>query len=437
MLVKEAVADDDFTVRFVLNKPNWRFVDDECTFRFDRGVYIVPEHVFRDVPDWREFLFNKDIDPSYPVVTGPFKVSEETPTHKHFDRRDDWWGAKTGLYPLPQMERVVHIGFTDDTVAAQRIINNEVDETLDLRPRTIKSILDQAPHVTTASGREKPYGYVDWWPISMYFNTLEKPYDDPRVRWAICYAVDQYQLVEIGWEGAGEVTNGPFPYYPGLLKYIDKIQDILEEFNVLEYNLEKSAKLMEEAGFTKDKEGFWVDADGNRPDTDIWAGVPLFGDIAPITAEQLRKAGFDSKHVTPPDVWEGKSDGRAKLHFFGHGGSVKDPFTTLDMYHIRNVQPTGVSCGDNRPRWGNEEYSEIVDELGQTPPDDPKCFDLFRDAMYIWYKELPEVPLVQWIHRTPFNTTYWDNWPSKENPYNTSMWHLTMPITLWNLKAKK
>ena len=40
-----------------------------------------------------------------------------------------------------------------------------------------------------------------------------------------------------------------------------------------------------------------------------------------MTAEQLRKAGFYANHVTPPDVWAGKSDGRAMLHLFGHGGS--------------------------------------------------------------------------------------------------------------------
>lgn len=435
-LTTEAVAVDDFTVKFVLVSTNWRYHDTECSFRFDRGIYIVPEHVFKDVPNWLEFRFNPEDDPSFPVVTGPFKITHDTPTVKHFDRRDDWWAAKTGLLPLSAAERFVNIGFTDDTVAATQMINNEIDYCLDLRPRTIETILAQAPHVITHTGREKPFGYVDWWPISMFFNTLEKPYDDRRVRWAMAYAVDQAEVVEIGWDGAGTPTSGPFPYYPGLLKYIDTIRDVLEEFNPLEVNLEKSAQLMEEAGFTKDAEDFWVDAAGVRPNADIWAGVPLFGDIAPIVAEQLRRGGFYGRHVTPPDVWDGKTDGRAMLHFFGHGGSVKEPFTTLDMYHIREVQPTGVACGPNRPRWSTEEYSEIVDELGRTPPDDPRTLDLFRDAMVIWYRELPEVPLVQWFHRIPMNTTYWNNWPTQENPYNSALWHLTNPITMWSLAAK-
>jgi len=434
-LLEEATAIDDYTVKFAFTKPNYRFHFTECTFRMDRGTEIVPEKVYKDVADWREFGFHYSQNPDWPLVTAGYKLSEDTVDHRHYDRRDDWWAYKTGFFTaLPEPERIVHLPHTDDTQAAELIINNEIDESLDMRPRLIETVMIRAPHVTTFSGREKPYGYTDWWPISMYFQTPVAPYDDPRVRWAIAYAVDQQQLVDVGWIGAGTSTSHFFPAYPGLLKYIDSIGDILEEYNVLDVNLDKSADLMIEAGFEKNADGFWA-KDGVVPDADIWAGVPLFGDIAPITAEQLRKAGFNSTHVTPPDVWTGKGDGRAMLHFFGHGGSVKDPFTTMDMYHIREVQPLGVDCGANRPRWSNQEYSDIVDELSLISPDDPATFDLFRQAMTIWYRELPEVPLVQWFHRTPWNTTYWTGWPSPANPYNTSMWHLTMPIMLWNLKA--
>ena len=434
-LLKEATAVDDYTVKFTFTKPNYRFHFTECTSRMDRGTPLVPEKVFKDVEDWREFGFHYSQNPDWPLVTAGYKLSEDTVDHRHYDRRDDWWAVKTGFFSeLPMPERVVHIPHTDDTQAAELIINNEIDESLDMRPRLIETVMIRAPHVTTYAGREKPYGYTDWWPISMYMQCPVAPYDDVRVRWAIAYAVDQQQLVDVGYLGAGSVTSHFFPAYPKLLEYIDSIGDILEEYNPLEFNLEKSADLMKEAGFEKDDEGFWA-KDGVRPDSDIWAGVPLFGDIAPITAEQLRNAGFDSTHVTPPDVWTGKGDGRAMLHFFGHGGSVKDPFTTMDMYHIREVQPLGVDCGQNRPRWSNQEYSDIVDDLSVISPDDPATFTLFHDAMAIWYKELPEVPLVQWYHRTPWNTTYWTGWPSPENPYNTSMWHLTMPIMLWNLKA--
>jgi len=74
--------------------------------------------------------------------------------------------------------------------------------------------------------------------------------------------------------------------------------------------------------------------------------------------------------------------------------------------------------------------------MSQTSPDDPKMYDLFKTAMTAYYTELPDLPLVQWFHRIPVNTTYWQNWPTAQNPYmNTALWHLTMLVVLMNLKA--
>lgn len=73
--------------------------------------------------------------------------------------------------------------------------------------------------------------------------------------------------------------------------------------------------------------------------------------------------------------------------------------------------------------------------MSRTSPDDTaKMQDLFNQAMEIWYTELPEVPLVQWFHRLAMNTTYWTNWPNQDNAYNTAPWHLTAPLTMWNIE---
>jgi peptide/nickel transport system substrate-binding protein len=252
----------------------------------------------------------------------------------------------------------------------------------------------------------------------------------------MAYAIDQAQLVEVGWVGAGKASYHPFPEYPGIVRYLEYCADIVEEYNPLAVDLDKSADLMIEAGFEKDDEGFWV-KDGQRPDCNIYGDANLFGDIAPIAAEQLFRAGFDSTHTTPPDVWDVSVRGTALCSLFGHGGSVKYPFTTLDMYHSKNVKPTGENTGwINMARFSDPDYDEAVDELSQTSPDlEPqKALDLFRTAFGIWIKALPEIPLVQWYHRIPVNTTYWTNWPSEDNLYNTALWHITMPITLWNLE---
>jgi peptide/nickel transport system substrate-binding protein len=440
-MLESAEAVDDYTVKFTLLQPNARFHFTFCTFRFDRGIYLLPEHVYNKYQTAQEVQDDLIWDPaneSYGVFTGPYLLARTEEAFVEFHRRYEWWAVDVGLVDrMPWPEALTDIAYPSDELGAQLIINNEVDCTLDMRPATIQSILAQAgDRVVSHTGLEKPYGYVDWWPISVYPNNLTEPYDNKDVRWALAYAIDQQTVVDIAWDGAGEVAYAPFPNYPGLTQYVEGASPELKEMmdNVLKVDLDKVDELMTGAGFTKDNGGFWAKG-GERLKCDVYAGVPLFGDVAPITTELLRRAGFESNHAAPPDVWTLKGNGEAEMHMFGHGGSVRDPYTTLQMYESQWQRPTGEDCGQNRPRWANEQYDEIVKEMSRTSPNDTaKMQTLFDQAMTIWYTELPEVPLVQWFHRLAMNTSYWTQWPNQDNAYNTAFWHLTFPITLWTLE---
>lgn len=438
--LEKAEAIDDTTLKLTLNQTDWRFFFTSLTFRFDLGddTAIQPKHVWSQIPDDQiaSTVFY-DLEKGWPISTGPYGVSESNEQYTNFDLRPSWWAVETGFVEKePAPWRIQMQPFTNDTLAAQLLINKEIDQPLDLRPFVVASTLAQAEHLTTWTGRKPPYGYVDWWPISVQFCTKKYPFDNPKVRWAVAYAIDQQKVVDIGWNGAGTVAMSPFPAYPKLNALLDQIKDITEKYNVLEFNLEKSAALMEEAGFTKDAEGFWVDKDGVRPDSDLYAGVPLFGDIAPVVAEQLRQAGFFCQHKAPPDVWAAKVDGRASMFLFGHGGATIDPFDTMQLYQEANAAPMGEQSWGNITRWDHPEFAAIRQEMKNTAPDDPKMVDLFRRAMTIWYQELPDCPLVQWYHRIPVNTWYFTNWPDENNPYmNSALWHLTMLQVILGLQA--
>ncbi|HNT74701.1 MAG TPA: ABC transporter substrate-binding protein [Anaerolineae bacterium] len=434
---KSIEAVDDYTVKFTLNEPDYRFHFSMCSARFDKAVYLIPEHIFKDVDTPLEFMgWDPGAHPEWPVYSGPYKLTRTEENFRQFDLLYSWWAYEVGLIDhMPWPERITNILYPSDEVGAQLLINNEIDAALDMRPSIIKPVLEQAPHIISHTGHEAPYGYVDWWPISMYFNCLEKPYDNPDVRWAVCHAVNQQTLVDVGYEGAGKVTAWPFPDYPGITKYYAGAKSITDKYDVLASDQAKVEELMTKAGYSKNAEGFWADADGTALNADVYAPVPLFGDIGPVTVELLRQAGFNANHLTPPDVWTLLGNGTALLHFFGHGGSVDDPYVTMDYYHSKWQKPTGEDCGNNRPRWANPEYDAAVEEMSRTSPSDTaKMQELFNKAMEIWLRELPEVPLVQWFHRLAMNTTYWTEWPNQDNPYNSAFWHITFPITLWNLK---
>jgi len=408
------------------------------TFKFDTGIKIVPEHIFKDVEDPTAFKFF-DPEKGWPVVTGPYNYTYFTNTQKFLDRRDDWWAAKIGFRPLPEPERILCLPMVDDTMAAQLAINNTLDACLDLRPATIKTILEQNPKIVTHSMRKPPYGYVDWWPNNMGWNASEPPFDNPDIRWAISYAIDRQKCIDVAYgKDAGTPNQLFLPAYKSLQPFMDNIADLLEKYPTNEFNLEKSAALMEKNGYKKDSDGFWS-KDGKRFSFGL-GGWQIYADIGPVLAEMLRNGGFEVDFNMAADHSQRMGIGEPNYAFLnGHGGSVgPDPFLSCDLYNGRRVMPTGESGWGSIWRWKNDAYTAIIDEMSTVPMGDPKVMELWHQAMEIWLKELPSVPFIQWYHRIPMNLTYWEGWPTEEDCYlNAAPWHLTWPRVIERLKAVK
>jgi peptide/nickel transport system substrate-binding protein len=427
--VKEAVALDDWTARITLTAPNPRFIYSYFTYNFGIGVPIVPRHIWegRDAKTFANFDTKQD----WPVVSGPYRLALSTPAQRIWDRRDYWWAAQTGFQSMPQVERIIFLPYMDETKRVQNLLSDQLDTSLDLRPPNIRTAVEGNPRLTTWSGRQPPYGYLDFWPVSLGFNVLEPPFDDPQVRWAINAAIDRRQLVEVGWQGSGSPTLLPFPDFPPMREYTGQIQDLLEKYPVGRCDLEQSRHLMEERGWNKE-EGFWTkDSQRLKVVIDIFS---IFEDLAPVLVEQLRRAGFDASFRQTSDGYDRMAQGEAAVFMNGHGGSVSDPYLTLSFYHSRFVQPTGTAA-EYFWRWKNPQFDQLVDRMGQVAPEDPQTQALFRQAVEIWLRELPSIPLVQWYHRIPHNQTYWNNWPSAENPYiHTAYWHRTFLLVLLGLR---
>ncbi len=36
-------------------------------------------------------------------------------------------------------------------------------------------------------------------------------------------------------------------------------------------------------------------------------------------------------------------------------------------------------------------------------------------AMEIYWSDTIDIPIIQWLHRIPYNQTYWTNWPTAAN----------------------
>ncbi len=440
--VKDMKAPDSRTVILTFKQPSPRFMFEVLELKFDTGIPIVPAHVLAAQADVNAFPGGLDMPHS-----GPYTIVNWDKNQKILDLRKDWWAVKAGLIKTPDVKRIVmvnlggQIGQNMDLVA-QRIVNNEMDCALDMRSALISSILRQNAKVTTHSGSQPPYGYLDWWPNSLWVNTQLAPYSDPRVRRAMSLSIDRNKINEIVYEGAKIASIYPFPLYPGLQKFADSaaVKALENKYQPGKFDLAECARLMKEAGFALNRDKLW-EKDGKTVSGVINGFEGIHSDIAPVLVEMLRTGGFDSSVNFGNDAFQNMVDGKAGFYMWGHGASLKDPYAALELFHGKYSAALGTTAGSNRwSRYSNPEYDKLLDQMAPLSSDDPKFLALAAQALGIYWRDTIDIPVIQWLHRIGYNQTYWTNWPTKANlaaGTNGAFWAQTGMLVVTSLKAVK
>ncbi|MEO6634257.1 MAG: ABC transporter substrate-binding protein [Devosia sp.] len=415
--VDKVTVVDDLTVDVKFKIPAPRFKFEVLMLKFDTGIPIVPAHWESAQADYSAAPGGVEIPHS-----GPYDLVAWNANQKIYNLREDWWAAKAGRIALPAVKRVIianiggQVGQGMDTVA-QRVVNNEFDSALDMRSSVIGNILAQNPKITTHAGNASPYGYLDWWPNSLWMNTQVAPYSDPNVRHAISLSINRDQINEVLYDGSKIATIYPFPLYPGLQKFVDSpaVKALEAKYEPGKFDLDASAKLMTDAGYTKNGDGLW-EKDGKTINATIDGFEGIHGDIVPVLVEMLRTGGFDASINFGTDAYQNMADGKDGLYMFGHGASLKDPYAALELFHGRFSEAIGTSAGNNRfSRYKNPEYDAILDQMAPLSSDDPKFQELAAQALEIYWRDTIDVPIIQWLHRIAYNQTYWTNWPTADN----------------------
>lgn len=425
--VKEAVAVDELTVKITFNTPAPRFHDEVMVAKGDSATFIVPKHIWEG-QNWAEYTAYND--GAGPVTTSPWRFSFADDTRRILDRVktcEEWWACASGFHELPAVERFVNLYIPDQQGQATAMIRNEIDQTHDLRVDLIEKILEENPDATTWTGREGPYGMVSWWPTALHLNNTDKHLGNPEVRWAINRYIDREKLIDFAYNGNGQASIWPFPPFKGLQASIDNLAELEAQYEPGKYDPADGDARLTAAGYSKDAEGFWADASGERIKCDI-SSLPHFSDMGPVLVEMLRQHGIDSSYAEPPDVGALLSAGDYTCGLFGHNGAMSGTiYRTLRLY----------TTGDpgNWFQYSNSEFDAIVEQLA-VAADEATVLELERQAMEIWLRDLPDVNLVQFYNRTANNGHYWTNWPSTvTDPYmNGIQMHTGFPYTALQLQ---
>jgi|SaaInl7_200m_RNA_FD_contig_51_1501339_length_2324_multi_9_in_0_out_0_2 peptide/nickel transport system substrate-binding protein len=435
-------AVDDLTTVVKFNQPAPRFKFEVLTLKFDTGIPIVPAHVLESLDDIASFPGGLEM-----AHSGPYTNVVWDQTQKILDLREDWWAVEAGLIDTPDVKRIVMVNIggqvgSNMEAVAQRVVNNEFDASLDMRQSLIASVLEQNSVVTSHTGNEPPYGYLDWWPNSLWMNTLVAPFDNPDVRKAIALTINRDVIDDIVYDGAKVTTIFPFPLYPGLQAFADRedVQASIAKHEPRKFDLDASAALMEGAGFVLNGDDLW-EKDGETVNTTIHGFGGIHGDIVPVMEQMLLNGGFDASINFGDDSYNAMASGEPGLYMFGHGASLADPYAALELFHGRFSDSIGTSAGNNRfSRYVNPAYDAILDEMAPLESSDPRFQELAAQAIDIYWAETIDIPIIQWLHRIPFNQTYWTNWPTAANlgaGVNGAFWAHTGMLVVTSLESTK
>ena len=429
---------DEHTVRLRLSKPGPAFW--ATTLSTNHGVHVLPEHIWKD-KDPLEFT-NHDIDRGWPLGTGPYRLVYASPYQKIYDLREDWWAAATGFKPLPKVQRIIYVPQQDESQAAQLVLTDQLDMGPIMQVLTLESILERNSRVQTYTGRDTPYGYLDWCPIDLNLNCSEPPFDDPQIRRAISLSIDRDKLVQLAESGAGLPALHPFTPYDWFAPFDAALQELIARHGYdTKSHPQEVVQLMEAKGYSKDDEALWVSPQGERIKVGMYVPQWLRTYGPPLT-QQLRNAGFDASFDTSPGLNSLAQTGEQKAFLGCKGPSGvrgMDPYLMLSVYTSQYFRPTGqpAPLWWATSRWRNEEYDRIVERIAPLEVGDEKLNALFLDAMEIWIEEMPDIFLAQLIIRYPYNTTRWTNWPTRDDPYGfPHSWQWELLKTLIRLEPR-
>ncbi len=198
------------------------------------------------------------------IGTGPYKLVEFVPNdYIKLERNSDYWGA-----PAPYINEVTFKVLTDDLARTSALVGGSVDYAL-LTPEGVQQVRNDPNIVVTSNPRIYLY--------CILLNTRRAPWDNPKARLALNYAIDRDDIITKVFSGEGQVA-GPIPPNFGGWELTE------EELRGTWYtrDLDRARQLLREAGV----------AEGAPVDLIVTAFNQFFPAMAVVIADQLKEVGL-------------------------------------------------------------------------------------------------------------------------------------------------
>lgn len=463
---------DDYTVKFVTKESFPRLAQKFGVTIWGNDLRIVPEHIYSKQEDVTQF---KD---SEPVVAGPYTVKAYDDLGKWilYERREDWKNSTVGAVTgkEPQAKYVWFRNLGDDTTRQMSLINNEVDILCEVSPEMLEVMTSQNPNIACWY-KDFPYATSDD-PCSkgLAFSMGKgAPFDNKDFRWGIALAMNFDEISQNIFSGVGRAS--PFPiltntsaaqelYVNPLLPWLEDLtldlgdgttvkpfdsgyaERIAEELRgkgyeipadhdalvdmfgagCWKYDPQAAEKLFIKAGLEKREDDWYFNGKAFTfnmsylADTEAQAGRGV-----QAAYDQLTKFGFKINLVSESSAtWDtnGQTGNYDIAGYWPTGFITKDIYSQINSWDADLIVPMGEKGSGQGTRWKNDRAAEIIHELAKLSPDDPKAYELGQEFFKISIEELPFIGFHSGVKFVPTNSTYWNNFPNSENPYNGPWW---------------
>ena len=230
-------------VSFTLAEPNSDFIS------MVSSVYILPA-------DYAQ-------QETKPVGTGPFKyVSRSVQENFVLERHEEYYGERAGV------RKVTYKIYEDANALITALDSGALDLVAHLTIDQVNSLSNNYEIL------EGTMNLVQ----AIYLNHRVAPFDNEKVRQALCYAIDVDAMLALTAEGHGTKVGSSM--YPAFGKYFEP-----ELANAYPHDVEKAKQLLTEAGYQ----------DGFTFTIKVPSNYQPHVDSAVVLVEQLKQAGINAQ----------------------------------------------------------------------------------------------------------------------------------------------
>ncbi len=339
---------------------------------------ILPKHIYEGT-DIRRSPVN-----ATPIGTGPFRFVEWNRGDRIVLERNPKYFKKD----LPYLDRVVFRVVRDPAARVVALQNRDVDMILgfDLPVR------DSIP--VRQSRDLKALFTVDraisgQWFVGM--NTSKLPFNDPKVRQAIAYAISKNLIWQRVFFGLGKIGTGPISQYLGA-QYNKNVPRY-------EYDLQKANQLLDEAGVRRGPGGVRT-----RVRFTFDGSTAEWGRIGDILKELLGELGIDvTLESLDFNTWFDRVYVKRDYDMSG-GRRVTGPDAITAMireYHSRAIQP----AARNFYFYNNPEVDRLL-EQGAEETDAAQRLEITHQLQAIIMRDLPTIILMDVPQPNAFRSTF-------------------------------